>query len=236
MGFSPRAQKAGSLTTGEWLMGKSHGGFYPVLLHSLSKDQHCSCACHSFSVRSLFQPCCWQKPDSTGKQLKVLRLVWPAPRGSCHTGTQLTETQRHWGSPRGSAAHLFKKKVTASLTFRASNTFTVLTGDKKDNFLLCSYACSNYRLLCPEPRQQWDNGVSAQRSPGLYQPTKASTPAQHAVAGLTAAGGVRSQRETGLQPAALPDASRVLLFLHQQHLVELRGSICILLQVWEMNN
>lgn len=37
MGFSPRAQKAGSLTTGEWLVGKLHRISYPVLLHSLSK-------------------------------------------------------------------------------------------------------------------------------------------------------------------------------------------------------
>lgn len=31
-----------------------------------------------------------------------------------------------------------KVRITVSLTFRALNTFTVLTGDKKDNFLLCS--------------------------------------------------------------------------------------------------
>ena len=32
----------------------------------------------------------------------------------------------------------WKVTITVSLTFRALNTFTVLTGDKKDNFLLCS--------------------------------------------------------------------------------------------------
>lgn len=31
-----------------------------------------------------------------------------------------------------------KVTITVSLTFRALNTFTVLTGDKRDNFLLCS--------------------------------------------------------------------------------------------------